>query len=130
MAFTFQRSRYGFWRGWLAAFTGLLLLAALVPCTAKGHPPCNAGHCALLDAHADMAGPHCDVVSSVDCQLQNPQPVSADSSFAATLPSLTLLVRLAPLVLEPIDRSNLDHADTVARTAPAPLSLRPAVLLL
>lgn len=129
MLATLRRSQHKFWRGWLTALVGVWLLAALAPCVSAATSTCGAGPCPSLSDSADMAYPPCETAQSVDCQLQSPQPISADFSFNGGAPSI-LLGLIAPSTLEPLGRSDLAHADSAARAAPPPLSLRPAVLLI
>ena len=129
MLATLRRSQHQFWRGWSTALVGVWLLAALAPCVSAATSTCGAGPCPSLHGSADATYPSCEIAQSVDCQLQSPQPTSADFSFNVVAPS-TLLGLIAPSILEPLGRSDLAHADAAARVAPPPLSLRPAVLLI
>ena len=108
----------------LAAFAGVWLYAALLPCVlADTAPRCD--ECPPAHSADDV-----DVCAGTqaDCSLPDVQPISFDW-LAGTKPATALLATL-PITNHASDIAPRRHAANAIGRAPPPLAQRPAVLLI
>lgn len=112
----------------LAAFAGVWLYAALLPCVlATAVPQCD--HCPPAQGAAAADDESCTPAMQTDCGLPDLNPVSVDGSATAKivpgiLTTLPITAGQAP------DIAAARHVENAVRRAPPPLALRPAVLLI
>lgn len=115
-----SRTRY-----FLAAFAGIWLHAAVVPCVLAGTTP-RCDHCPPAQGAPDDP---CAPAMQTDCSLPDLNPVSGDGlSTAHIVPGL--LTTLPATLGRAPDIAAARHAENALRRAPPPLALRPAVLLM
>lgn len=109
----------------LAAFAGVWLYAALLPCVlASAAPRCD--QCpAAPSAHGDIEP--C-AATQVDCSLPELQPISFDWLASAKVPAV--LLATLPLPNNAPDIAPRRHTQNAVGRAPPPLAQRPAVLLI
>lgn len=109
----------------LAAFAGIWLHAALLPCVfASTAPQCD--HCPPAQSAPDEL---CAPAMQADCSLPDLTPVSVDGLPTAHV-AAGVLTTLPAAIGRPPDIAAARHAENAARRALPPLALRPAVLLI
>lgn len=110
----------------LAAFSGVWLYAAILPCVLAGTMP-QCDRCPPMHSAADADIERCAPATQTDCSLPDLQPVSFDW-FATAKIAPPLLATLP--ISGASDIAPRRHTENAARRAPPPLALRPAVLLI
>lgn len=112
----------------LAAFAGVWLYAALLPCVfASTAPQCD--HCPPAQSVPGDADELCAPTMQADCGLPDLNPVSVDGLSAAhVVPGV--LTTLPAMAWQAPDIAAARHAENAVHRAPPPLALRPAVLLI
>lgn len=109
----------------LAAFAGVWLYAALLPCVlASSAPRCDQ----CPPAHSTHADADSCAGAQTDCSLPDVQPTSFD--WLAGTKTAPVLVATLPITDDVCDVAPRRHADNAVGRAPPPLALRPAVLLI
>ncbi len=109
----------------LAAFAGVWLYAALLPCVlASTAPRCDE----CPPAHSTHSDTDPCAGSQTDCSLPDVQPISLDG--LAGTKTATVLVATLPIANDACNIAPRRHAENAVSRAPPPLALRPAVLLI
>lgn len=109
----------------LAAFAGVWLYAALLPCVlADSVPRCDQ----CPPAHSMHGDTDPCAGSQADCSLPDVQPISLDG--LAGTKTATVLVATLPIATDACNIAPRRHAENAVSRAPPPLALRPAVLLI
>lgn len=109
----------------LAAFAGVWLYAALLPCVlADAAPRCDQ----CPPAHSTHGDTDPCAGSQTDCSLPDVQPISFD--WLAGTKTATVLLATLPIANDACNIAPRRHTKNAVSRAPPPLALRPAVLLI
>lgn len=109
----------------LAAFVGVWVYAALLPCVQAAAMP----RCDSCPPRATVEIDKCPPTVQTDCTLPDLKPISVD--LLADVKIAPRVIALLPVTIDAAPEVvSRRHAENAVRNAPPPLALRPATLLL